>query len=150
VLEAINETIEIARKTGVSTQISHLKMALPANWYKIDEALESIEKANEDGIPILADRYPYTAASTGLGTFFPEWARAGSTDDFIKRLKDPDLDSQFRAHLKKAGQEIETWKNVRISEVVSEKNKACEGMDIVACARHGYRRLRGIVRETTL
>jgi N-acyl-D-amino-acid deacylase len=151
VLEAIDETIQIARETGVSTQISHLKMALPANWHKIDEALARIEEADKEGIRILADRYPYIAAATGLSTFFPEWARAGSTEDFIQRLKDPSLDLQFRSHLKKAEEEIGSWKNVRISAVVTERNKAYEGMDINAGAdmagKQPYEFMRDIIIE---
>ena len=151
VLEAIDESIQIARETGVSTQISHLKMALPANWSKIDQALERIEQAEGQGIPILADRYPYIAAATGLGTFFPEWARAGSSEDFINRLEDPALDPQFREHLKKAEQEIETWNNVRISAVVTEKNKAYEGLDISSaasiCGKEPYEFMRDIIIE---
>jgi N-acyl-D-amino-acid deacylase len=151
VLESIDETIQIARETGVSTQISHLKMALPANWHKIDEALARIEQARDAGLSILADRYPYIAASTGLSTFFPEWARAGSTEDFIQRLNNPGLDSQFRAHLKNAELEIESWKNVRISSVVTEKNKTFEGLDIINCSelsgKQPYEFMRDIIIE---
>jgi N-acyl-D-amino-acid deacylase len=149
VLEAIDESIQIARETGVSTQISHLKMALPANWHKIDEGIAMIEEAEREGIPILADRYPYIAASTGLSSFFPEWARAGSTEDFIQRLKDPALDEQFRAHVNNAEQEIGGWENVRISAVVTERNKAYEGMDIIAGAelsgKQPYEYMRDII-----
>jgi N-acyl-D-amino-acid deacylase len=151
VLDSIDETIEIARETGVSTQISHLKMALPSNWRKIDEALAMIEQADKDGIQILADRYPYIAASTGLSTFFPEWARAGNTEDFILRLEDPSLDSRLRAHFKEEEKEIGTWKNVRISTVVTEKNKSYEGLDIIACAdlaeKQPYEFMRDIIVE---
>jgi len=134
VLESIDETIQIARATGVSTQISHLKMAMPGNWHKIDSAIEQLELAEMEGLSILADRYPYIAASTGLSMFFPNWAKAGTTEDFIDRLKDPEADAKLRAHLKEAEQKIGTWENVRISAVVTEKNKAFEGLDIISCA----------------
>jgi N-acyl-D-amino-acid deacylase len=151
VLESIDETIQIARETGVSTQISHLKMALPANWNKIDEALAKIELANKEGTRILADRYPYIAAATGLSSFFPQWARAGSTEDFIQRLKDPSMDSRFRAHLKEEEQEIGSWKNVRISAVVTERNKTYEGLDIINCSelsgKQPYEFMRDIIIE---
>jgi N-acyl-D-amino-acid deacylase len=151
VLESIDETIDIARETGVSTQISHLKMALPANWHKIDKVFTRLENADKEGIPILADRYPYIAAATGLGTFFPEWARAGNTEDFIQRLEDPSLDYRFRAHLKNAEEEIGNWKNVRISYVVTEKNKVYEGLDIIAGAelagKQPYEFMRDIIIE---
>ncbi|MCK4746044.1 MAG: amidohydrolase family protein, partial [Bacteroidales bacterium] len=53
VLEAMDETIRVARETGVNTQISHLKMAYPRNWHKIDAALEKLENAKNEGIRIL-------------------------------------------------------------------------------------------------
>ncbi len=135
VLESIDEAIRIATETGVSTQISHLKMAYPRNWHKIDAALEKIEKAHQDGIRILADRYPYIAASTGLSIFFPLWARQGTTKDIIKRLQDPSLDKKLRAHLKEEEVKIGTWKNVVIADVVTEKNRSLEGMNIVDAAK---------------
>ena len=52
-LESIEETQEIARSSGVSTQISHLKVAYPRNWSKIDQALQAIEEADRAGLAVL-------------------------------------------------------------------------------------------------
>jgi N-acyl-D-amino-acid deacylase len=135
VLEAIDETIRIARETGVNTQISHFKMAYPRNWHKLDAAFDKIETASEEGLQILADRYPYIAAATGLSLYFPLWAQQGSTEDFINRLKDPALDARFRNHYREQGEKIGTWENVRISFIRNDNNKYLEGMNIVEAAR---------------
>jgi N-acyl-D-amino-acid deacylase len=134
-LEAIEESIEIARKTGVSTQIAHLKIAYQRNWHKIDAALELLEKAKDDGIEILADRYPYTAGSTGLRMYFPRWAKEGTTKDFVGRLQDAALDSKLRTHLKEEEEMLGSWKNVTISSVVTDKNKQFEGMTILDASK---------------
>jgi N-acyl-D-amino-acid deacylase len=134
-LEAIGEVLHIAKETGVSTQISHLKAAYPPNWDKIDTAFEMMERANKQGMNVMADRYPYIAYSTSLSLFFPLWARAGATGDFISRLKNPELDRKLRTHYMEESDRVGTWANVRISRVATGKNKNFEGMNIEESAR---------------
>jgi N-acyl-D-amino-acid deacylase len=130
-LEAVSEAIEIARKSGVSLQISHLKTCYPRNWHKIDDLLKLIESAKSEGINILADRYPYIAFATSLSACFPTWTRAGSTKDFLDRLKNPDLIDKIDSFLKEKEIKYGSWKNVVISGVATEKNKYCEGQNII-------------------
>ncbi len=130
-LEAMDEAIRIARDTGVSTQISHFKVAYPRNWHKIDAAIEKLDKAKDEGIPILADRYPYIAGSTGLSLYFPLWARQGTTKDFVARLKDPALDEKLRSYSHKQEEKIGSWETIRICSVSTDKNKHLEGKNIL-------------------
>ncbi len=130
-IEAVTEAIETAKKSGVSLEISHLKTCYPRNWNKIDELIKLIESAKKDGVNIMADRYPYIAFATGLNACFPTWARAGSTNDFIERLKNPDTLAKIDAFLKEKEIKYGSWKNVVISEVASEKNNYCEGKNIL-------------------
>lgn len=134
-IESLDESIEVARKTGVSLQISHYKIAYLRNWHKIDSALAKIEQAKKDGISISCDRYPYIAGSTGLSFYFPLWAREGTTDEFLARLKDPDLESRLRAHLAEQEKKLGSWDKVVISSVVTEKNKKFEGKSVLAGAK---------------
>lgn len=129
-LEAVSEAIEIAEHSGVSLQISHLKTCYPRNWYKINELLLLIDKAKTNGINILFDRYPYIAFATSLSACFPIWTREGSTDDFIKRLKDENLAEKIDSFLREKEIKYGSWENVLISSVDSEKNKYCEGKSI--------------------
>lgn len=134
-LESLDESIETARQTGVSLQISHLKMAYPRNWDKIDAALAKIEEAKKEGISISCDRYPYIAGSTGLSFYFPLWARQGTTDEFLARLKDPALESKLRAHLEEQEKKLGSWEKVVISSVVSEGNRRFEGKSVLEGAQ---------------
>lgn len=134
-LESLDESIEIARKTGVSLQISHFKIAYPRNWHKVDEALSRIEKAETKGISIFCDRYPYIAGSTGLSYYFPLWARQGTTEEFLARLKDPNLESRFQSHLVEQEKKLGSWEKVVISSVVSEKNRKYEGRSVLEGAK---------------
>ncbi|MBC8357568.1 MAG: D-aminoacylase, partial [Candidatus Aminicenantes bacterium] len=134
-LESLDEAIEVARKTGISLQISHFKIAYPRNWHKIDAALARVEKAKEEGISIFCDRYSYIAGSTGLSYYFPLWAKQGITDEFLARLKDPALDDKLRAHSAEEELKLGSWDKVVISSVVSEKNRQFEGKSVLQGAK---------------
>lgn len=66
-LDAVEEVIAAAAVTGASAQVVHIgsMVASPAN---MRTALWMIEGARARGIDVMADVYPYTAASTGLST----------------------------------------------------------------------------------
>jgi N-acyl-D-amino-acid deacylase len=131
-LEALDETIDVSRKTGIRLQISHFKIAYPRNWHKIDDALDRLEGAKKEGIPIFCDRYPYIAGATGLSSMnFPLWSKQGTTDEFIARLKDPTLESKFRTFLAEREEKLGSWDKVAISSVFTEENKIFEGKTIL-------------------
>ncbi len=67
VLGAIAEAIRIGAATGIPIQISHIKMGNASVWGKAADALALIEQANERGIDVSADQYPYAAWQSGLG-----------------------------------------------------------------------------------
>ena len=89
VLEAMDEAIEAARRSGARLEISHLKAQNPANFDKIDRMLRKIDDAYGEGIDIAFDRYPYTAFSTGFTSFIPIELRDGTSEDIYARLNDP-------------------------------------------------------------
>src|SRR3989338_2451009 len=61
VIEAVQEVLETAKKTGVPVQISHIKTSGERNWHKITEIFSLIERAQKEGIDVECDRYPYIA-----------------------------------------------------------------------------------------
>lgn len=88
-LEALDEAIEIGRQTGISVEISHFKASGIYNWWKMDKAIEKLEKARAEGMNLHADMYPYHASNTGLSSIIPSWAHVGGRDAMIARLKNP-------------------------------------------------------------
>ncbi len=88
-LEAVQETIEIARSAGTPAEIYHLKAAGRSNWGKLDAVIEAVEKARKSGLRITADMYTYTAGATGLDAAMPPWVQDGGLEAWIARLKDP-------------------------------------------------------------
>jgi N-acyl-D-amino-acid deacylase len=133
-LESLDESINTARLSGARLQISHLKAAYPRNWSKLGDALARIERAQSEGIDIYCDRYPYIAASTGLSFYFPMWAKEGTTQDFVDRLKDPALDARLRAYLDDQEKTIGSWEKILLSSINSEKNRHFQGKNILEAA----------------
>jgi len=84
---ALEEAIDIAKDSGVSLEISHLKAAGKENWGLMDQALEMIDKAREESVDINFDVYPYTLTASVLYFFLPDWAVEGGKQMMLKRLK---------------------------------------------------------------
>ncbi len=88
VVDAIDEQIGIARRTGCRLQISHLQVVGAANWPLQQQAIDHIEKARREGIDVEFDCYPYVAGSTVLTQILPVWTLEGGIDALMTRLKD--------------------------------------------------------------
>jgi N-acyl-D-amino-acid deacylase len=95
-LEAIDEALDIGRRSGARVQVSHLKTSGQANWHKIDAALEKIESARAEGLEVAADRYPYTAACTDLDIILPDWALYDGREAVLARLADSKVRKKIR------------------------------------------------------
>ncbi len=90
-LEAIDETIAIARAANTRAQIYHLKPAGKANWAKSEAGIARLDAARADGVDITANIYTYTAGATGLNATMPPWVQEGGHDAWVARLKDPNI-----------------------------------------------------------
>jgi len=88
-LEAIDETIEISRRSGAPAEIYHLKAAGREHWPKLEQAIARIEAARREGLRITADMYAYPAGSTGLDAAMPPWVQEGGNAAWFARLRDP-------------------------------------------------------------
>ena len=88
-LEAIDELVEISRKSGAPAEIYHFKQSGRANWGKFDAAIAKVEAARASGLRITADMYTYPASSTGFDAAFPLWVQDGGLEKWVERLKDP-------------------------------------------------------------
>jgi len=126
-LEAIDESIAVARGAGCPLQISHLKMQGTRNWPKIDASLARIVSARVGGIDAMFDVYPYVAYSTGLTNLFPVWSRDGGTSAFLARLTDSAVAPRIRTEVLAKVELIGGWDNVQISSVREAVDRDAEG-----------------------
>ena len=81
-LAAIDEMLEVARRSGASLHVSHLKSL--ADEGLIEPLLERLEGA--EGVTF--DQYPYGAGCTLLASLLPAWAQEGGATATLARLRD--------------------------------------------------------------
>ncbi|MEP6508826.1 MAG: amidohydrolase family protein, partial [Gemmatimonadales bacterium] len=115
VIEAIDESIAVARGAGCPLQISHLKTQGPRNWSKLDQVFLLVEAARAARTDVAFDRYPYVAYATGLTNLFPVWSRDGGIDGFFARLNDSSVAPRIRQEMLAKVELIGGWDNVQIS-----------------------------------
>ncbi|MBX3702644.1 MAG: D-aminoacylase [Steroidobacteraceae bacterium] len=100
-LEALEETIEISRRSGAPAEIYHLKAAGRENWPKLEPAIARIEAARREGLRITADMYAYPAGSTGLDAAMPPWVQEGGNAAWYARLRDPAVRARVAAEMQR-------------------------------------------------
>ena len=110
-LEALDETIAIARTTGQRAEAYHLKAAGEKNWPKMAQAVAKIEAARAEGLDISANMYAYTAGATGLSAALPPWVQAGGHEAMVARLKDPAIRARVLAEMRDPDVD---WENLRL------------------------------------
>ena len=107
-IEAIDEVIDIARRTGIRAEIYHLKQAGREHWADLDREIAMIERARADGLRVTADMYTYTAGATGLYATMPPWVQEGGHDAWVVRLKDPATRARVIEEMRRPAQ---GWEN---------------------------------------
>lgn len=110
-LEALEETIDVARATGQRAEVYHLKAAGEKNWPKMARAIAMVEAARAEGLDVGANMYAYTAGATGLTAALPPWVQAGGHDAMVARLKDPATRARVLAEMRDPDVE---WENLRL------------------------------------
>jgi N-acyl-D-amino-acid deacylase len=142
VLEAVDESLDVARAAGCALQISHLKTQGPRNWGTLDTVFAHIEAAHGSGLDVAFDRYPYLAYATGLTSLFPVWSRDGGTPAFLARLDDAAMDAAMAERIREATLAkialLGGWDNVQITAVSAVQDRDAEGMRLgTLAARRG-------------
>jgi len=96
-LASIEEVLDIARQSGVKTEIAHIKCLGPGTWGKAAEILGMLEAARAGGLDVTCDQYPYTASGSSItGSLVPRWAQAGGRQALVARLRDPETRERMK------------------------------------------------------
>jgi N-acyl-D-amino-acid deacylase len=106
-LDALEELIDIARRSGAAAEVWHFKASGPGNWPKMDQAIERIDAAQREGQRVTADVYTYHASSTGLDSTMPGWVQEGGHRAWVERLKDASVRTRLRQELSTAARQQE-------------------------------------------
>jgi N-acyl-D-amino-acid deacylase len=108
-LEAVQETVDIAHASGAPAEIYHLKAAGRSNWDKLPALIAAVEKARAGGTRITADMYVYTAGATGLDAAMPPWVLDGGLEAWIERLRNPQMRARVLADMREPKP---SWENL--------------------------------------
>jgi N-acyl-D-amino-acid deacylase len=109
-IEAIQETIDIARASGAPAEIYHFKQSGVDNWGAFGVATKLIDAARANGTRITADMYVYPASATGLDASMPPWVQEGGLEKWIQRLKDPAVRARVVSEMRNP--HPSDWENV--------------------------------------
>jgi N-acyl-D-aspartate/D-glutamate deacylase len=140
--QSVDEVIEISEKAGLPGHILHFKIDGKTNWGQMAEQVKEVQAARDRGVDITANQYPYIASMTGLEMCIPQKYQEGSSEDVVKRLRDPKVRAEIRQaistglpgwetnHVKNVG----GWHGVMVAALQKPENKKYEGkrMDEVA------------------
>ncbi|MFA6713752.1 MAG: amidohydrolase family protein [Victivallaceae bacterium] len=113
ICESLIETFDSALQASLRrVHISHLKISGAANRHKIDEVFSLLKEAENHGLEISADRYPYTESMTHLSVILP--APYDDMDDIKleELLQNGDEFAKLRTALEKFS--AERWRTVRL------------------------------------
>jgi len=140
--KSVDEAIEISQMAGLPAHILHFKIDGHANWGQMAEQVKEVQAARDRGVDITADQYPYIAAMTGLEMCIPPKFLEGTSEDVVKRLKDPRVRQQIRQAIATGlpgweDNEVKSvggWHGVLVASLQKPENKKYEGkrMDEVA------------------
>ncbi|HEY6988862.1 MAG TPA: D-aminoacylase [Bryobacteraceae bacterium] len=131
-IEAIDEQLELARRTGCRLQISHLQTVGRANWDKQRTALDRLEKARREGIDVEFDIYPYQAGSSVLTQLLPQWALDGGTAAMLARLADAGERKRMAEHMR--SNVAQSWSDILITSAKSARNRHVVGKRVATIA----------------
>jgi len=131
-LAALEEALNVGRKSGAAVHISHLKAQGERNWWKAPVMLELFERARAGGLDVTYDCYPYVAYATGLSNMFPVWAREGGTDAFLARLKDPEQGMEIKVQVLDKVNQLGNWDAIQISNAATVAAGSVKGRPGVA------------------
>jgi N-acyl-D-amino-acid deacylase len=132
ITEAIEEAIEIGERNNIPVQISHIKLADDAVWYKLEMITGPVEEARKRGVEVTLDQYPYTATSSGFTSSFPSWAFEGGNEKFLGRLEEKEAYQKIKSFVIK--RRLTSTKEINKPETIyiarSEKFPEYEGKNL--------------------
>ncbi|HSG47262.1 MAG TPA: D-aminoacylase [Longimicrobiales bacterium] len=106
-LDALEEAVEIGRRSGAPVEIYHLKAAGVENWGLQRAAVDLVERSRSQGVDVQAAMYPYTAASTSLQACLPPWTAADGK--LAENLRDPAVRPRIVAEMSAPADGWENW-----------------------------------------
>lgn len=121
-MEAYAEMVDLTSRAGCALHLAHTTLNFGPNKGRAPELLALLDAAAEAGADISLDTYPYLPGATTLSAILPSWSSAGSTEETLARLTDPEALTRIREHLEVTGSDgchgvTAEWNTIEISGV---------------------------------
>ena len=112
-LDPFNEAIEIGRRAGAPSHITHFyhRQTHPGGP---EALLALVDDARAEGLDVTFDTYPSEWASTRLLIQLPQWIQAGGPGPLKERLADRAARDRLRAELTRPDAGPAGWADVRL------------------------------------
>jgi len=94
-LQALEEFITISKEANIRSEVYHFKASGNENWHLMDKAIQMIDNARKEGLPITTDMYMYNASSTGLNILLPAWAKEGGHEKTMEFIRNKEKRQQI-------------------------------------------------------
>ncbi len=137
IFDPVAEAIEIARRSGVRLQISHLRGDRFGKAATPEQVLGQLERARAEGVDVTFDNYPYTRGSSLLHRLVPEWTHVGGPAALLERLSDPSRRDRIYREMDAAHPD---WAEVRMASINSDKSRHFEGWSVAEAANEAGKR----------
>lgn len=98
--EGFMEAITTAEKSGAKLQISHIQPKFGAPTHAMHHTLEMIDLARRNDVDVSFDVIPHDWNHTLMAAILPKWAQAGTIDDVMLRLSDPETRELIKSNPK--------------------------------------------------
>jgi len=139
-LDAVNECFEIAKLSKSPLHLTHCHMSHPSFHGRTDLLFEQINLAENSGVDVTLDTYPYLAGSTYLHALLPSWVQAGGAAETIKRLNSRESRQKVIFELALTGSDgnhggVVNWAAITIAGVEKAHNLRFVGMDLISAAK---------------
>jgi N-acyl-D-amino-acid deacylase len=136
-IQAMEEVIEIGRRSEIPVLITHFKVMGEKNWGLSEKALQLLDDVRREGLDVTIAQYPYTAASTMLHAIIPPWYHSRGPEKLIQAIKQDKKTIKKDLHERMDWDNISAnfgWENIVVSSVEKERNKEYEGKTIAEIA----------------
>ncbi len=104
------EFLSILKASGARGIHSHHKAMGNNNWGKVSHTLRMMDQANEEGVDVYCDVYPYCASNTDLiDRFIPQELHSEGAESILKLLESPQKREELRQrNIDKWGEDL-SW-----------------------------------------
>lgn len=135
--QAMEEVIEIGRRSGIPVLITHFKVMGKNNWGLSEKALEMLDAVRQEDVEVTIAQYPYIAGSTMLHAVIPPWYHSKGPDELIEMIRKDKEPIKKHIRERRDWENFAAsigWENIFVSSVRTDANKKYEGKSITEIA----------------